>query len=226
MSVSGLFSSAIVVIVKRLSASGERSLRSRKRNEPPGPNRETTRARERDYTRAIGPLLEKFLPANCAEGALRRRGGRSTGRYGQPEDVERLDREPQAQVAEGVQESENELAHHAAAVRQVSYLNLSPPFFFFRLHRRLRTGDAREKSAALPFLDARDGERLPFARSRVRLPRRCDPGDRLSSDLRAARNPQRLRYCFLPRRAPFLPRRADDRQRVGAHRNSRRRREN
>lgn len=56
------------------------------------------------------------------EGTFRGWGGRSTGWAGQSENVERLDRKSQAQMAKGFQKPENQLAYDAASVRQVSYL--------------------------------------------------------------------------------------------------------
>lgn len=77
--------------------------------------------------RTLIDLIQIACILRIAEGAVRRRRGRSTGRDGQSENVKRLDRKSQAQMAESVQELEDQLAHHAAAVRQVREPLISYP---------------------------------------------------------------------------------------------------
>lgn len=59
---------------------------------------------------------------NFTEGTFWGWGGQSTGWAGQSENVKRLDRKSQAQMAEGFQKPKNQLAYDAASIRQVSYL--------------------------------------------------------------------------------------------------------
>lgn len=102
---------------------------------------------------------------NCllriAEGAVRRWRSWSTGRDGQSKDVKRFDRKSQAQMAESVQKPEDQLAHHATAVRQVSHL-FPPNYRPFSRACRENAGELSDATEMI-FCRATSGNDARFA---------------------------------------------------------------